>query len=110
MLMLRYNQDCGVFFFSFFHIATPGGGGVLLEILGGGVPPGSSNPDPISDQKNVIFHIRFQTRPLKSIPVFRPGFRQKLCYHYIDCSAIIQIPFEFAYFSFFPNSFAEWKR
>ena len=23
--------------------------------------------------KNVIFHIRFQTRPLKSIPVFRPG-------------------------------------
>ena len=27
------------------------GGGVLLGILGGGVPPGSSNPDPISDQK-----------------------------------------------------------
>ena len=23
--------------------------------------------------KNVIFHTRFQTRPLKSIPVFRPG-------------------------------------
>ena len=43
MLMLRYNQDC-VFFFS-------PGWGVLLEILGGGVPPGSSNPDPISDQK-----------------------------------------------------------
>ena len=33
---------------------TPGGGGgrrVLLGILGGDVPPGSSNPDPISDQK-----------------------------------------------------------
>ena len=30
---------------------APGGGGVLLGILGGGVPPGSSNPDPISDQK-----------------------------------------------------------
>ena len=29
----------------------PGGGGVLLEILGGGVPRGSSNPDPISNQK-----------------------------------------------------------
>ena len=29
----------------------PGGGGVLLGILGEGVPPGSSNPDPISDQK-----------------------------------------------------------
>ena len=27
------------------------GGGVLLGILGGGVPPGSQNPDPISDQK-----------------------------------------------------------
>ena len=29
---------------------TPGGG-VLLEIRGGGMPPGSSIPDPISDQK-----------------------------------------------------------
>ena len=47
----------------------PGGGG-LLEILSGGVPPCSPNPDPISDQ---IFHTRSQTRPLKSIPVFRPG-------------------------------------
>ena len=27
------------------------GGGEFLGILGGGVPPGSSNPDPISDQK-----------------------------------------------------------
>ena len=42
---------------------------VLLGILGGGVPAGSSNPDPISDQKNVIFHTRFQTRPVKSILV-----------------------------------------
>ena len=25
--------------------------GVLLGILGGGVPPSSSNPDPISDQR-----------------------------------------------------------
>ena len=31
---------------------TPrGGGGVVLRILGGVVSPGSSNPDPISDQK-----------------------------------------------------------
>ena len=30
----------------------PGGGGREFRgILGGGVPPGSSNPDPISDQK-----------------------------------------------------------
>ena len=28
-----------------------GGGGVLLGILGVGVPPGSPNPDHISDQK-----------------------------------------------------------
>ena len=38
-----------------------GGGGVLLGILGGGVAPGSPNPDPISDQ-NMSF----------SKPVFRP--------------------------------------
>jgi len=48
--------------------------GVLLGILGWGVPPGSPNPDPFYFRpKNVIFHTRFQTRPLKSIPVFRPG-------------------------------------
>ena len=35
--------------------------GVLLGILGGGVPPGSPNPDPISDQ-NMPF----------STPIFRP--------------------------------------
>ena len=29
----------------------PGGWGEFLGILGGGMPPGSSNPDPISDQK-----------------------------------------------------------
>ena len=36
---------------------------VLLGILGGGVPPGSLNPDPISDQKMSFF------TPVK----FRPG-------------------------------------
>ena len=49
-----------------------GEGGVLLGILGGGVPPGSPNPDTDFRPKNVTFHTRFQTRPLKSIPVFRP--------------------------------------
>ena len=39
-----------------------GGGGVLLGILGGDVPPGSQNPDPISEQKMSF-----------SRPVFRPG-------------------------------------
>ena len=39
-----------------------GGGGVLLGILGGDVPPDSQNPDPISEQKMSF-----------SRPVFRPG-------------------------------------
>ena len=30
-------------------------GGVLLGILDGGVPPGSPNPDPVSDQKMSFF-------------------------------------------------------
>ena len=38
------------------------GGDLLLGIFGRGVPPGSQNPDPISDQ-NIPF----------STPVFRPG-------------------------------------
>ena len=39
-------------------------GGVLLGILGRGVPPASPNPDPISDQKMPF-----------PIPVFRPGLK-----------------------------------
>jgi len=52
------------------HRHTPGGG-VLLGIFGGGVPPASPNPDPISDQKMPFptpfsdlaskIHTRFQT-------------------------------------------------
>ena len=49
-----------------------GGGGGLLGILGGDVPPSSSNPDPISDQKMSFF-----------TPVFRLAFK-KLLYHYLD--------------------------
>ena len=40
--------------------------GVLLRILVGSVLPGSPNPDPILDKKNVIFHTRFQTWPLRN--------------------------------------------
>ena len=49
-------------------------GGVLLGILAGGVPPGSPNPDPLSDRKMSFpelfsdqtskIHTRFQTWPL----------------------------------------------
>ena len=37
-------------------------GGVLLGILGGGVQPGSPNPDPISDQK-MLFSTPVVFRP-----------------------------------------------
>ena len=50
-------------------------GGLLLGTLAEGLQPCSPNPDPISDQKNVIFHTRLQTRSLKSIPVFRLGLK-----------------------------------
>ena len=43
------------------EVSTGGRGGVLLGILGGGVLPGSSNPDPISDLNMP-----------SSTPVFRP--------------------------------------
>ena len=39
---------------------TPGG---ALAFFGGGVLPGSPNSDPVSDQKNIIIHTRFQTWP-----------------------------------------------
>ena len=64
------------------HTCTSGGGGgggegeVLLGIFGSHVWLGSSNPDPISDQNNNMSFsgTLFQTCPLKSIPIFRPGF------------------------------------
>ena len=37
----------------------PGGGG-LLRILGGGVHPGSPNPDPTSDRKISLFTLVFR--------------------------------------------------
>ena len=49
----------------------PGGGGVLLGILGEGVPPGSPNPDLISDQS----HFPHPFSDLAS---------KKLCRHYLD--------------------------
>ena len=48
------------------HWAFAGIRGVLLRILGGGVLPGSPNPDPTSDQEIAIFHTRFQTWPLRN--------------------------------------------
>ena len=67
-------------------------GVLLLLILVGGVPPGSPNPDPISDRKMSF-----------SRPVFRPSLmlvllklerKQKKFLKFVSI-------FEFAYFSFF---------
>ena len=55
------------------------GGRLFLGIRGGGVPPGSPSPYPISDPKIDILHTHFQTWPVKSIP-----FYQKLCHHNLD--------------------------
>ena len=54
------------------------GGGVLRGMLGGAVPLGSPNPDPLSDRKMSFF-----TTVFKSIPVFRPA-SEKLCHHSLD--------------------------
>jgi len=51
-------------FSSFYQTDPFPPGEVLLGSFGGGVPPASPNPDPISDQK-----MPFPT------PVFRPGFK-----------------------------------
>ena len=50
---------------------APGRRGVLLGILRVGVPLVLRILSQFQT-KNVIFHTRFQTRPLKSIPVLRP--------------------------------------
>ena len=43
------------------------------------VPPASSKSWPyFRPKKNVIFHTRSQIRPLKSIPVFRPGLQAEI--------------------------------
>ena len=50
-----------------------------------GVPPGSPNPDPISDQKNVrIFHTRFQTWRWSQNVTLHVYIKQKLCHHWRD--------------------------
>ena len=61
----------------------PGGEGVLLGIFGRGVPPGSPNPDPISDQ-NMPF----------STPVFRPLFYRSYCFASVTKSTIGNIQLE----------------
>ena len=74
------------------------GWGCTPKNLGwGGCAARFSKSLPYFTPKDVIFHTRFQTWPLKSIPVFKPGGghktqhtclrRQKLDHHYWDESA-----------------------
>ena len=78
-------------------------GGVFLGICGR-EPPGSPNPDPISDQKIVISHTRFQTWPLKSRHIFGPGVGRNyviISWFRMPTKIFLKIHFEFAYYSFF---------
>ena len=54
--------------------------------------------------KNVIFHIRFQTPPVKSIPILRPGLYEimpSLLRLEQQQERFLKIHFEFAYLSLF---------
>ena len=55
-------------------------GEVLPGILGGGVPPGSPNPDPIPEQEYPFSH-PFSDLVSKIHTRFRA---KKLCHHYFD--------------------------
>ena len=78
-------------------MGSSAGGGLVLGILGWGVPPGSPNPDSISDQKMLFF-----------TPVFRPGLYEiMLSLHRFvhQQNRLLKIHFEFAYFPFLSYSF-----
>ena len=52
--------------------------GALLGLFSGGMLPDTPNPNLNTNQKMPFFHIRFQTRPLKSISIFRPGLQESV--------------------------------
>ena len=62
--------------FSYILCTTPrpggGGGGVLLGNLGGGVLPGTPNPDPVSDPKMSFSTLVFRPRLKHYRLAFRP--------------------------------------
>ena len=65
-------------------LSWPGGGGVLLGVLVGVVPPGS---DPISDQKMYFSTLVFRLDLENPYPFLDLAFRQKPFYHYLDWRA-----------------------
>ena len=83
-----------------------GGGGVLLGILGGVCRQVLQILTRVSNQKNVIFHIHFQTRPLYPCPFSDLAFRQKLCYDYLERKPKkYSKPFRIRIFLFLSSSF-----
>lgn len=78
-----------------------GGGGEYFR----GVPPGSPNTDPVTDQTKSFFHTCFQTGDFKSISVFRPGLgRNTLSHHFwtrAQTKKFLKTHFELAYYFFF---------
>ena len=70
--LLKSTAETRIWFNGKLQFHIPGKPGVLLGILGGGVPPGSPNPDPISDQKMSFSH------------PFWDLVSKKLCHHYLD--------------------------
>ena len=63
--LLKSTAETRIWFNGKLQFHIPGKPGVLLGILGGGVPPGSPNPGPISDQKMSFSH-RFETWSLRN--------------------------------------------
>ena len=55
-----------------------GGGGSTPANFGWGCAARFAESWPYFRPRNVIFHTRFQTRPLKPIPVFRPGIQAEI--------------------------------
>ena len=55
-----------------------------MGIIGGGVPPGSTNPDPISDQKMSFSRPVLRPDLQNPYPFSDLAFRKKLRHHYLD--------------------------
>ena len=70
--LLKSTAETRIWFNGKLQSHIPGKPGVLLGILGGGVPPSFPNPCPISDQKMSFSH------------PFWDLVCKKLCHHYLD--------------------------
>ena len=91
----------GALRFRVMNARCPGGRGVLLGILGWGVPPGSPNPDFISDQKMSFSITVFRPFSLRNyVIISKIGTQNKRC---------LKIHVKVVYYSFFPSFHLELK-